>query len=421
MNILSIFRSPEDQANLLRRRQIEQEMEQQEEERNYLRGVRSARSRLIGGFDPMNTGGDDNNPIYWNPQKFNAPQGPTQTGQPMVSDEERDLAAQAFPERAAEDIQKRVYGEDPKYTVVGDELVQTNGPRGPRSVYSGAPKANTSEEYNDYLAAAAAKLGPNATPEEIGEYAANQYLTANAPRPEKPTRQYRPMTPEELAAHNLQEGTVAYMGPDGKPEIISRPPSKSVMMYAEDGRPAGVFDQNDPNVAAQLQDGTLFLKPPKAIPTTEIKELEALAKGVNQAESLLNGFQDSYAGNVMGRAENAYKRFVGDDTGQVQWWQSLDAADAITRNELFGASLTPGEQAAWERTTVTPGMDPAEVRKRLSARLEIIRSSIKRRRDFYKAGGYNMGQIDSFFAPSIPTPADDAKKWAGWSAEVVNN
>lgn len=104
MSMLQWVMSPgpsatEERLNLLRLRAAEEELKGNQEDRNYLRGVKSARSRVEGGFDPL-APGEENDPIFWNPQQF------------PNAEEAQTVAAQAYPEQQRAANLKKFYPEE---------------------------------------------------------------------------------------------------------------------------------------------------------------------------------------------------------------------------------------------------------------------------------------------------------------------
>jgi hypothetical protein len=86
------------------------------------------------------------------------------------------------------------------------------------------------------------------------------------------------------------------------------------------------------------------------------------------------------------------------------------AADNSIRNALFGASLTEGEKAAYEATTVDPSMTPAEVRRNLSRRVEVARDILRRRVGrLYSV--YNQGEVEAALGEYMGEllPADESE------------
>jgi hypothetical protein len=92
---------------------------------------------------------------------------------------------------------------------------------------------------------------------------------------------------------------------------------------------------------------------------------EAYAKPVGWDTKFLNALGTKLAGNDL-------LKYIGPDVDEdakaaMQWWANWRMNFTLeARNERFGATLTPNEQEAWEEAeSVTPGMDPAEIRRRI--------------------------------------------------------
>ncbi len=108
-----------------------------------------------------------------------------------------------------------------------------------------------------------------------------------------------------------------------------------------------------------------------------------------------NSFQDDFAGNAWtGEAENwAQQKFGTGTPGQRDWWARFRATDNQIRNELFGASLTDGEKAAYEATTISPSMRPEIIRENLAQREAIVRKGMQRRANRLVAGGFSAEEV----------------------------
>jgi hypothetical protein len=153
----------------------------------------------------------------------------------------------------------------------------------------------------------------------------------------------------------------------------------------------------DPAVIAQEATARVVEKGPKMFPE---KAAETLTDDINQVDALsraLRGFNDDFAGSAFSSIESLLQGWNSDigTPGQRDWWSDVKASDNIIRNKLFGASLTPGEQQAYEQTTITPGMDGVEIRKNLIRRLGIVQEATQRRYNRYIAAGYDPAQIDA--------------------------
>lgn len=107
-----------------------------------------------------------------------------------------------------------------------------------------------------------------------------------------------------------------------------------------------------------------------------------------------DNFQPDYGGNLFGGMENSLQGMFNIGTpGQRDWWASFRAADNQIRNELFGASLTEGEKAAYNATTITESMRPEEINRNLATREEIVRKALQRRAGRIVAGGFNEDEV----------------------------
>ena len=151
--------------------------------------------------------------------------------------------------------------------------------------------------------------------------------------------------------------------------------------------------------AAHNPDGSPKLPPKtsKQLPVNAANDLEKAVDAYRSLNRAINGFQDDYAGNTLtGGLENTAQRLLGTGTqGQAQWWADFAATDNVLRNALFGASLTAGEKAAYEATSIKPNMTPAEIRANLSRRMELAQGKLTRRTAYLKANGYDPDAVDA--------------------------
>jgi hypothetical protein len=132
----------------------------------------------------------------------------------------------------------------------------------------------------------------------------------------------------------------------------------------------------------------------KALPNPAINALGSAGAAVEDTRRLTSSFQPGYGGKtILGDMSNTLGRVMGDSTGQAQWWQDMDALQNRTRNELFGSALTATELAAWNKTSITPRMDPEQIRQNLQRRQEIEARAASKLARAYEAGGYNKTQI----------------------------
>lgn len=201
-----------------------------------------------------------------------------------------------------------------------------------------------------------------------------------APKPVAAPKTSRRYTPEEAVAAGYPAGSVVMVDSDGNEDLKFKPESK-----------------DQPGGKALLQ-GTV----------------EKLTKDAGRRDNLVSmsaTFKDEFAGNkVGGSTENLLGRMGADKVGlategQSDWWQRYDKHKNEVRNELFGASLTASEQAAFEAADVTPNMHPDRIRKNLKTQQEIIEKGLRRKGRTWAAQGYNRDAIQEAIGISLDEAA----------------
>ena len=159
-------------------------------------------------------------------------------------------------------------------------------------------------------------------------------------------------------------------------KIAGRQPAPVRERFVYDAARGGRVNLDTGELLPVTQGGQPVGGKERPLPTGEIDKITAVDVSSGTQKRLADTFQDSYGGyplktagemaNVMGA------KFGGPNEAQAQWWASHEANDNVTRNLLFGASLTAGEQRAWERTTINPGMKPSMIRARMAERQALI-------------------------------------------------
>ncbi len=134
---------------------------------------------------------------------------------------------------------------------------------------------------------------------------------------------------------------------------------------------------------------------------------KALEKDVATFETLdnaLRSFQDDFAGNKIGGGiETKAEKLLGWGTeGQGDWWANFRTMDNQIRNDLFGATLTPSEQASYAATSVSENMLPEKVRENLTRRREILQKAITRKVARFKAAGFNPAEVEAITGQYTP-------------------
>jgi hypothetical protein len=130
-----------------------------------------------------------------------------------------------------------------------------------------------------------------------------------------------------------------------------------------------------------------------------LNDVSAKAETVAQVGNLLSGFQDKYTktlGNTgpLNLLPNALaQRGIGTEASLEanDWWGNWQMNFTLPlRNQLFGATLTANEQAAWEGAgEINPSMDPNIVRQRIQTLKAAAESRLLRDARIGISAGYD--------------------------------
>jgi hypothetical protein len=141
--------------------------------------------------------------------------------------------------------------------------------------------------------------------------------------------------------------------------------------------------------------------------STDINRITELDDSLGAQTRLMETFKPNYggykvkfAGNI---ANTIASTFGGDNEAQAEWWKAYDANDNISRAATYGATLTPGETAAWERTTVDISMTPQMIERRMKERAALIEA--KRKTTIENLGKANFNVENFQTAPTNFSPA----------------
>ena len=155
----------------------------------------------------------------------------------------------------------------------------------------------------------------------------------------------------------------------------------------------------------------------KPLPSGEVNKITDIDTTLGAQKRLKETFDDKYAGYKLqmgGELANVIgSKFGGDNQAQAEWWASHAANDNIARNALFGASLTAGEQKAWEKTSINPGMSPSMIRNRMAEREALIDAKRNTTVENLGKAGYDVKgfkEKSDFYNPSGNTPPLDRLK-----------
>ena len=119
-------------------------------------------------------------------------------------------------------------------------------------------------------------------------------------------------------------------------------------------------------------------------------------KGFHESfEDRFAGYRSPVVGNIATTAgRNLPESVVGKDVADgASYWQRYDRYKNVVRNELYGAALTPGETAAFERADINPAMTPEQIRKNLATQKQIVENGLRRKTRAMVESGYNPKAI----------------------------
>lgn len=169
--------------------------------------------------------------------------------------------------------------------------------------------------------------------------------------------------------------TLTFQSPDGKHKIaVTR--DNAGRLIQEDGSPV-------PPGYIEVPTSSAFGVRGKAMTTEQRNNIGNRAQRVVEINRLTNEFRGNYAkvrdvptqfanNFLMATSKADLMKYVDEETdaqakANAQWWADFKFNMLERRHELFGATLTKNEQAAWdEALLISPGMDEAEIEKRLA-------------------------------------------------------
>jgi len=144
--------------------------------------------------------------------------------------------------------------------------------------------------------------------------------------------------------------------------------------------------------AAETRAAAAGQKTGKAVPNTVIKTM-------TEAQQSANGLSESFAtydakyGGVGGWIDNVsgtWNPWSSEDADKAaNWWKNYEhQAALVQRHAMFGTTLSGGEQAAWGRATIKPGMNPQTIQQNLQERAKLAAKHYNELRRIYGRAGY---------------------------------
>lgn len=124
---------------------------------------------------------------------------------------------------------------------------------------------------------------------------------------------------------------------------------------------------------------------PKDLGPTLAKSLHEKSTTIQHMDRAHELFKDEYAADVgiIGRGQNIISGELGISTSkamdeQAAWWRDYKRyIELVERHEFFGATLTKGENLSWKQAEIQIGMKPAEIRKNLRKRAQMMKDLLE--------------------------------------------
>jgi hypothetical protein len=157
-------------------------------------------------------------------------------------------------------------------------------------------------------------------------------------------------------------------------------------------------------------------KPVTPVSPTVIKELSGARKQAEALNSVSDTFKDEYGGvkgGIAGTIGAYLPKSMGGSKNQAatDWWKNYEnSAALVERHEKFGTALSVGEQAAWKKATIAPGMTAETIRENLRVRAELADKVYNQTATEYGAAGHRVGEAFPQINRGGGAPAGPAAK-----------
>lgn len=136
----------------------------------------------------------------------------------------------------------------------------------------------------------------------------------------------------------------------------------------------------------------------KPVPPGVVKTLTEARDNATTMDRLNADFTPEYGGKgVFGIGADlsmGVKGNTGFDQKSVAFWKDYRKnAELVERHAMFGASLTPGEQASWRSADIAPGMSSAVIKTNLATRAALTKKISAATADDMVDAGHNEGRV----------------------------
>jgi hypothetical protein len=201
---------------------------------------------------------------------------------------------------------------------------------------------------------------------------------------------------------------------------------KGVVVQTEAG-PMLVDPRTGTGRAVTGADGQPIGKKDKPLSNAALKQLQEVRDNAVTLDTLLSGFKDDFAGKgVYGLGADtslAAKAVLGSDRESVEWWKNYrKQAELVERHSMFGAALTPTEQASWRNADIGPGLDKEVIKKNLQTRANLTKKMLETTRQDLIDAGQSEQRVNAIAGrgpQAAPTPATpNSGLPPGWSVKA---
>lgn len=146
---------------------------------------------------------------------------------------------------------------------------------------------------------------------------------------------------------------------------------------------------------------------------TEIDRLTEEGTKLQNSKRYADTFKDSYGGygtQMFADIAQSYANKVPSSMSSPEqrdganWWRDYRAYENDVRHGTFGASLTPNEQKAFSAASITPDMQPDQIKVNLARQRDIMHGAAERRMNAYRAAKYDTAPIEAAFGFAQKAP-----------------
>lgn len=169
-------------------------------------------------------------------------------------------------------------------------------------------------------------------------------------------------------------GMVDARSRDATAATMSRP----FEVTGPDGNPVLVQQDKQGNITPVSGYGPKGGTSGKPLPPAVVKNITEARDNAATIDRLSSSFKDDFASKgVLGMGSDmslSAKGVMGTDGDAVDWWKNYrKQAELVERHALFGAALTPAEQASWRSSDIGPGMDAKVIKRNLTTRAKLTK------------------------------------------------